>query len=176
MPKTRSQIASEIEGDIPSGGNRKITAVILRGLLNDISLAAPNIQDGETGTGNVNGPSSAVDGRVVIFDSTSGKLLKDAGAVALSGVAASGGSSDAGKLPLLGSNGLLDPSFVAANVVGPASVTDGHIAVFDGVTGKLLKDINVVVLVGVMTSAGAADVGKIPLLNASGKLDASFLP
>lgn len=28
----------------------------------------------------------------------------------------------------------------SGDVVGPASSTDGHFAVFDGITGKLLKD------------------------------------
>lgn len=50
------------------------------------------------------------------------------------------------------------------DTIGPASATDGHIVQFDGTTGKLLKD-------GLATTSGgngAADVGKVPVLNAYG--------
>lgn len=39
----------------------------------------------------------------------------------------------------------------SGDVVGPASATDGHLAVFDGITGKLLKD-------GGAATAGSGDV------------------
>jgi len=38
------------------------------------------------------------------------------------------------------SDGGVSTSAGSGDVVGPASATDGHLAVFDGVTGKLLKD------------------------------------
>lgn len=51
-------------------------------------LAATNVQDAIDeivasggGTGDVVGPASSVDGRVVLFDGTTGKLLKDGGAL-----------------------------------------------------------------------------------------------
>ncbi len=49
-----------------------------------------------TGTGDVVGPSSAVDGRIALFDSTTGKLIKDGG-VALAGLA---GSNNIGYLDI----------------------------------------------------------------------------
>jgi hypothetical protein len=55
------------------------------------------------------------------------------------------------------------------DVVGPASATDGHIAQFDGTTGKLIKD-------GLATSTGgngATDSGKVLLFGAQGQLQAS---
>jgi hypothetical protein len=64
----------------------------------------------------VEGPASAVtDGRVVVFDGTTGRLVKQGTQLA------------------------------TALVSGPASVTDERIAVFDGTTGKLLKESTVAV-------------------------------
>ncbi len=56
------------------------------------------------------GPSSVTDSHVALFNGTTGKLLKDGGA-----------------LP----NG---------NVVGPSSAINNNVAVFDSTTGKLIKD------------------------------------
>lgn len=64
----------------------------------------------------VEGPASAVtDGRVVAFDGTTGRLVKQGTQLA------------------------------ASLVSGPSSVTDERIAVFDGATGKLLKESTVAV-------------------------------
>lgn len=62
------------------------------------------------GAGDVVGPASAVNDRIVTFDGTTGKLIKDSGKV------------------------------VAALVEGPASAVDDRIATFDGTTGKLIQD------------------------------------
>ncbi len=63
------------------------------------------------GTGDVVGPASAVADHVVTFNGTTGKLIKDSGAVALNGVATSSGAGDSGKVPLLNGSGVLDVSF-----------------------------------------------------------------
>ena len=63
----------------------------------------------------VEGPASATDGRVAVYDGTTGKLLKNGTKVE------------------------------ADIVTGPASVTTDRIAVFDGTTGKLLKQATVLV-------------------------------
>jgi hypothetical protein len=61
-------------------------------------------------------------------------------------VDSSAGAADAGKIVLLNSSGVLDPSFGAGggsgsgNVVGPSSSIDGDLAQYSGTTGKLLKD------------------------------------
>lgn len=63
-----------------------------------------------TGSGNVVGPATAVDGDIALYNGVTGKLLKDGAK--------------------LGSD----------LVTGPASSTDNRIALFNGVTGKILKD------------------------------------
>ncbi len=64
----------------------------------------------------------------------------------------------------------------SGNVSGPASSTSGNVALWDGTNGRLLKDSTAVVLDGVSFSSGPTDSGKIPLLDASGRLDISFMP
>ncbi len=78
--------------------------------------------DGLTGGaagGDVVGPGSAVDENIVVFDGTTGKIIKDSG-VNLSAI------NDA--------------------VEGPGSSIDGHIVAFDGTTGKLIKQVSDVIL------------------------------
>jgi hypothetical protein len=71
-----------------------------------------NLNGGGTGgTGNVNGPASATDGHLAVFDGATGKIIKDGGAPAGGG-----------------------------DVTGPSSAADADIVLFDGVTGKILKD------------------------------------
>ena len=60
--------------------------------------------------GVVVGPVSAIDGRLAVFNGTSGKIVKDSGIKA----------SDV--------------------VTGPTSATSNRVAIFDGTSGKLLKD------------------------------------
>jgi len=62
-----------------------------------------------SGAGNVVGPASVTDGRVVVFDQVTGKLLKQGTRLA------------------------------ADLVAGPSSVTANRVAIFNGTTGKLLK-------------------------------------
>lgn len=62
------------------------------------------------GTGDVVGPASAVNNHVALFDTTSGKLIKDGGA-----------------LP-------------TGDVVGPGSAVSGNLAVFSGTSGKVIVD------------------------------------
>lgn len=78
-----------------------------------------------TSTGDVTGPSSSIDGDIVKFSGTTGKVLADGGKLATD------------------------------LVTGPASVTaDGNIALFNGTTGKIIKDggslsnVNIAVLGG----------------------------
>jgi hypothetical protein len=118
-------------------------------------------------SGDVAGPASAADSGVALFDGTTGKLLKDGGALAA--VALSGDYDDLSDKPTLGTAAALDVGTGALDVVqldgdaklpavdgsqltnlpvpsgvgdvdGPAASTDGAVAQFDGTTGKLLKD------------------------------------
>ncbi len=66
-----------------------------------------------SGSGDVVGPASATDGNLVVFDGTTGKLVKDGGA----------------------------PSAGGGDVTGPGSATNNAIAFFSGTTGKVIKDL-----------------------------------
>jgi hypothetical protein len=121
-----------------------------------------------SGSGDVVGPSSATDSQIVLFDSTTGKLIKAATTTGLlkasSGVIAAAVSStdyapatSGTSSQLLGSNGTggfsnvtvgsgltysagtLSASGGTGDVVGPASAVDNAFARFDGTTGKLIQ-------------------------------------
>lgn len=134
----------------------------------------------------VSGPASSTDNGIALWDGTSGTLLKSSSTVAaaISGVSSSAGPADSGKVPLLNASGKFDPSFItgvsaggggSGNVSGPASSTDSRVALWDGTSGRLLKDSTAFAISGVTSTSGPANSGMIPLLNASGKLDPSFI-
>lgn len=84
------------------------------------------------GTGDVVGPAGATEHAVVLFDGTSGKLIKAIGGLGASGqVLTSNGAGAAPTMQTVTGTG---------DVVGPASSTDSVLAEFSGTTGKLLKD------------------------------------
>ena len=68
-------------------------------------------------------------------------------------------NADKNELTIFGFLSVLDQTL--ANVVGPASATDGHLTAFDGATGKLLKDsaITEASVATAVTKAGAAIPG-----------------
>jgi hypothetical protein len=107
----------------------------------DLDLAA-------AGAGDVVGPGAATDNSVALFDTTSGKLLKDGVALGTSGqVLTSGGAG-------------VPPAFATVagtgDVVGPGSAIDNSVPLFDTTTGKLLKDGVALGTSGqVLTSGGA---------------------
>lgn len=72
-------------------------------------------------------------------------------------------------------DGTLQTPAGTGDVVGPASATADNIAVFNGTSGKLVKDSGIVALQSVSTSAGSGDSGKLAVLNGSGVFDTSFL-
>lgn len=61
------------------------------------------------------------------------------------------------------------------DVLGPSSSVNNRIALFDGTTGKLLKDSGVVLGTAASKDTGTG-AGQVPLLDAGGKLDTSVLP
>ncbi len=91
---------------------------------------------GGGGGGDVVGPASAVDGRAALFDSTTGKLLKQAtGAPVLGPGTVTSGHG----VVFTGTTGNAIASTGAVPMAGPSSSTDGYAALFDSTTGKLLK-------------------------------------
>lgn len=72
------------------------------------------------GGGDVDGPASATDLHIAVFDGVTGKLIKDGGATISEIVAGGGGGS--------------------GDVLGPASATVGRLAVFNNTSGKELAD------------------------------------
>jgi hypothetical protein len=113
------------------------------------------------GGGDVVGPVSSVDSEIVLYDSTTGKLIKRAtgtGIVkATSGVYSTGTvsltSEVSGNLPVTNLNsgtgasastywrgdGTWSSPSGSGDVVGPASSVDSEIVLFDSTTGKLIK-------------------------------------
>ena len=88
--------------------------------------------------GDVDGPATAVDGNLAVFDGVTGKLIKDGGAPYVLPTATDavlGGIK-------IGSGLTITDGVVAAagDVDGPATAVDGNLVVFDGETGKLIKD------------------------------------
>jgi hypothetical protein len=115
------------------------------------------------GSGDVVGPEGAVAGNLPEFADGTGKAISDSGVAVtdLESVISNTSGTNTGDqqgdgVTITGAGTPADP-FVAASgsgdVVGPASVVDGHLAVFDGITGKLIKDGGVV-----PTGGGSTDI------------------
>jgi len=84
--------------------------------------------------GDVYGPASSVDGNVVLFDGVTGKLIKDGLSVSTS-IASTSINTEV-PTALATYNAVVS----RGDVYGPVSSVDGNIVLFDGVTGKLIKD------------------------------------
>lgn len=107
--------------------------------------------------GDVVGPASAVNGDLALYDGTTGKLLKDSGyspssflASADTSVTKQGNTFNGsyqlmmttagGKIPALDGSLITNLPSGLGDVVGPALATDGNIPLYDGTTGKLIKN------------------------------------
>lgn len=94
-----------------------------------------------TGLGDVTGPASAANNRIALFDGTTGKLIKDGGASLtdfLESVVAGTGITVDNTDP---QNPTISADAAeAGDVDGPGSAVNNRIAVFDGTTGKIIKD------------------------------------
>jgi hypothetical protein len=80
---------------------------------------------------------------VVLFDGTTGKLVKGGGKVNADLVTGPASSTDGTVVTFDGTTGKVvkaSTKVTADIVTGPASATDNSVAVYDGTTGKLLKD------------------------------------
>lgn len=107
---------------------------------NWVRISGNNIYSAGGGTGDVTGPGSSTDNNVALFSGATGKVIKDSGKklsefqdliVGTGNVTDYyGGDKTFHPLPAPGTG----------DVVGPASSVNNNIALFDGVTGKLIKD------------------------------------
>lgn len=113
---------------------------------NDTGLAvAIGVKDGRmvkvvgAGTGTVQGPVSSVVGNVPLWASTDGVFIDGGLAV---GTAANNlvQLDGTGKLPAVDGSQLTNLPSGSGDVVGPASSTDSAVVLYDGTTGKLIKD------------------------------------
>jgi hypothetical protein len=80
---------------------------------------------------------------VVLFDGTTGKLVKGGGKANADLVTGPASSTDGTVVTFDGTTGKVvkaSTKVTADIVTGPASATDNSVAVYDGTTGKLLKD------------------------------------
>lgn len=132
-------------------------------------------------TGSFDGTANATAAATIANDAvTYAKMQNVSAASRLIGRGSDGGAGNPEEITLgtgltMTGTTLSAPGGGTGDVVGPASAVNNNVAVFDGTTGKLLKDSGASVLTGVTSSSGAGDAGKVPILDGTGLLDNSFL-
>ncbi len=195
MPTPQGQYSTPEADDIMSNhrpiGNLQTKQVLYT--IGDLAGLVGGGATGATGPAGATGPSGGPSGATGVRGSTGATGATGVGVTGATGVAGAtgpgGGASGAtGPAGATGATGPAGAGVTGAtgpqgatgaggggDVVGPASAVADHVVTFNGTTGKLIKDSGAVVLVGVSSSAGAADSGKVPLLNGSGVLDSTFL-
>lgn len=146
--KTQTLDRSEIEAFVPRGNFRTVKA--FENLFDDVATTIPSAIE-QT----VQGPAGgAVDDNVVVFDGVSGTRVKDSGVsiddlAPLDSPAFTGVPTAPTAIPGTSTTQIATTAFVAGEtgdaVDGPASATNNAIALFDGVSGKLIKDSTVLI-------------------------------
>lgn len=134
-------------GSIPIPAQKAVVVYDLTtGVYNLVPTSALPGAAGGAGSGNVTGPSVSVDGDIALFSGTTGTLLKDGGKLGTAAVLNAGISAGnvvqldgSARLPAVDGSQLTHLP-VGGNVSGPASSTDGHVALFSGATGKIIQD------------------------------------
>lgn len=99
------------------------------------------------------GTGSPTDLSVTQATSMLNVMTGDSGSGGLKGLVPAQGVGDATKF--LNGAGLWSNPAGAGDVVGPAGATDNAVAVYDGVTGKLIKNSTVTISSGALTAPGA---------------------
>ena len=100
---------------------------------------------GGGGSGDVTGPGSSNDNRIVVFDGATGKIIKEpstdisAGTQKITNVVDPTADQDAA------TKKYVDDNAGTGDVVGPAGATDTAITRYDGATGKLVQDSDILV-------------------------------
>lgn len=130
----------------------------------------------------VTGAVSSTDGNVALFDGATGKVIKDSGKTlgvsvpanavftdTITTITTSGSGSVVTDVTDNGS-GALTVTYgnvsAGGDVNGPASSTDGNVALFDGATGKVIKDSGKTL--GTSVPAGAVFTDTLPSITTSG--------
>lgn len=141
--KTQPLDRHEIEAFVPRGNFRTIKA--FENIFQDVSKTIPDAI-GQT----VQGPTGgSVDDNVVVFDGTTGFRVKDSGVgiddlAPLDSPAFTGTPTAPTATPGTSTTQLATTAFVAGEiddtVDGPATATDSAIVLFDGTSGRLIKD------------------------------------
>lgn len=132
------------QGDIIYGGSSGTPTRLAKGgatqvLRMNSGATAPEWATIST-SGDVTGPSSAIDGHIVQFNGATGKVIKD-GSLALTTSVGTPGSDT--NIPTEQAVREAISTAGGGDVSGPGSSTDGNVALFDGATGKILKDASV---------------------------------
>lgn len=112
----------------------------------------------------VTGPNGAVDNHVPVFDGVTGYVIRDSGVAidelapldspAFTGTPTAPTAAPGTSTTQIATTAFVDDA-VTGGVKGPASATNNAIALFNGTTGKLIKD-SAVLLSSLATNAGVA--------------------
>jgi len=120
-----------------------------------------------SGLGDVTGPSASTDNALVRFDGISGKVIQEGLILIddLGNISIEGNTFVSGDLTVLGNIAGLDLA-ASGFVVGPALATDDALALYDGITGELIKNSAItataggsgLVIPGTLTVAGTTNI------------------
>lgn len=146
------------------------------GAAQEISLGTGLAMTGTTlsaaGSGDVVGPAGATDGNVAVFDTATGKKIKDGGTLGTAAFQASTAFDASGAAAAvagdLTTHANLTSTAHGGIVNGPGSATNGNVVLFNGTTGKLIKDggtLGTAAFVSSVYDVGGGYVGR-PLENA----------
>ncbi len=117
------------------------------------------IDNSEAGSGDVNGPASAVDDNIATYNSTSGKIIKDGGSKIITEAEGITGNDNDASVPTAAAvKDFVDNNSGSGDVTGPSSSTDNNVALFDGTTGKIIKDGGALGALAALNSVTAAEI------------------
>lgn len=101
------------------------------------------IDNSEAGSGDVTGPSSAIDNNIATYNSTSGKIIQDGGSKIITEAEGITNNDNDASVPTAAAvKDFVDShgGMGGGDVNGPASSTDANLVSFDGTTGKVIQD------------------------------------
>ncbi len=101
------------------------------------------IDNSEAGSGDVTGPSSAIDNNIATYNSTSGKIIQDGGSKIITEAEGITNNDNDASVPTAAAvKDFVDShgGTGGGDVTGPASSTNANLVSFDGTTGKVIQD------------------------------------